>query len=293
MTTQEVAHNPDFGKISVDEMQMFFTSRGSLTGHSHMLTLEGDSQPSAVISIVEDPVRAKFWTASAWLPSKKLADIVVNETMKLAHSLHPDWKFQPNVSVADIDYIDAYISRGFAEIQRSLSMRIDFENPYPEPEIPYGFSWRIVSSAQDWKTFHQIHADAFEGHFGYVPRGLEDFKSFRTESAAFDPHGIFILFDANNNPVAFVECTDEIAETNMTYINTVGVIHAHHKKGFGKFAMKKAFAYASSLGRNGVELYVDIANISGALRFYEGLGMRATSAIACLDNPEWARDTSP
>ena len=121
MTAQESALNPDFGTVSIDEMQMFFTSRGTLTGHTLMLTLDGENDPVAVISITEDPVRGKFWTASGWLPNFDLADIVVKETIQLAKSLHPEWKFQPNVTVADKAYIEAYTSRGFTEIQRSHS----------------------------------------------------------------------------------------------------------------------------------------------------------------------------
>ena len=288
MTTQECAHNPDFGSISIDEMQMFFTSRGTLTGHTLMLTLEGDRDPVAVVSVTEDPVRAKFWTASAWLPHLNLAGIVVDETMRLAKSLHPDWKFQPNVSLEDSAYIDAYTSRGFQEIQRTYSMRIIFDQPVLKPELPIGFAIREVASEKDWQDFHKIHADAFEGHFGFVHRTLEDFVSFRTDSATFDPKGIFILSNNHGEDIAFVECTDDIAEMNMAFINTVGVIHREHKKGYGKLVMQQAFAYASHQGRDGVELYVDIANKSGALAFYEGLGMRPISAIACLENPAWA-----
>lgn len=288
MTAQESALNPEFGTVSIDEMQMFFTSRGTLTGHTLMLTLDGENDPVAVISITEDPVRGKFWTASGWLPTFDFADIVVEETIQLAKSLHPDWKFQPNVTVADKAYIEAYTSRGFTEIQRSHSMRIDFDGIYPSPQLPSGYSLRTLASDGDWISFHQMLNDAFDGHFGYVKRDLEDFKSFRTESAAFDPYGIFILTDITGEDVAFVESTNEIADMNRSFINTVGVIHAHHKKGLGKLVMQQAFAYASSQKRIGTELYVDIANSSGALRFYEGLGMRPISSIACLDNPAWA-----
>jgi len=52
----QASFDSNFEEASVEELQMFFTSRGDMTGHTKLLQQQGSGQIVGVAGILEDPV---------------------------------------------------------------------------------------------------------------------------------------------------------------------------------------------------------------------------------------------
>ena len=274
----QASFDSNFEEASVDELQMFFTSRGDMTGHTNLLYESVSEKVVGVAGILEDPVRSKFWTETAALPGTKFIDDVVEECIKTAKRLHADWKLEPVVNNLDLAQISSWEKRSFSKIQTTYSMlRENLSTEFPT--LPTGASMRTLRTEGDWISTHALQHDAFEGHFGFAPRSLESFKAFRLDSSTHDPEGIIILA-LNGEDIGYVEVTSEIEHLNKGFVNIIGVKHSNHKQGWGKLLLNWAFSYSANKGYEGVELYVDIANKSGALKFYEDAGMKQLSAFS-------------
>ena len=282
----QASFDSNFQEASVEELQMFFTSRGDMAGHTNLLFENGSKKVVGVAGILEDPVRSKFWTETAALPGTEFIDDVVEECIKTARRLHPDWKLEPVVNDLDLAQISSWQKRSFSKIQTTYSMlRENLSTDFPT--LPTGASMRTLRTENDWISIHALQHDAFEGHFGFAPRSLESFKAFRLDSSTYDPEGIIIL-SLNGEDIGYIEVTSEIEHLNKGFVNIIGVKHSNHKQGWGKLLLNWAFSYSANKGYEGVELFVDIANKSGALKFYEDAGMKQLSAFSTYSNPAWA-----
>ena len=284
--------DPAFEGISSDELAMFVIGRGHLTGESQLMRETGSGKAVGFLGLLGDSNRKKFWTQVAVLPDSGLMNEAVTQTIAKALSIEKNWNLQPNINDLDHQQISAWNSWGFEKIQTSYAMNI--ENLSPErnqyPLLPDNAAIRPLRYESDWKSMHQINLDAFDGHFGFVPLPFSDFKAFRVDTDNFDPDGIHIL-SVNGSDIGYVEVTNEISHINKGYVHTIGLLHSEHKKGYGKILLKWAFAYCAAKGFEGAELYVDIANKSGALQFYQGCGMKPISAYGTYENLNWNKIT--
>ena len=278
--------DPNFEGMSSDELQMFVTGRADLVGHSLLIYPNGSTRAEGFVGLTADPARKKFWTQVAVTPDSVFMDIAVQETINQAKKVAPEWNLQPTVNNLDTQQVKAWEARGFGKVQTTYAMKKEPLSAEFAP-LPVGARMRTLVTEDDWKSIHTIQHDAFENHFGFVRRPLDTFKAFRTDSATYDPSGIHIL-SIDGEDVGFVEVTDEIAHINQGFIQIIGVKHSHHKQGFGKLLLQWAFSYCASKGFEAVELYVDIANKSGALQFYQSAVMVAQSAYSTYENLNWA-----
>ncbi len=273
--------DPNFEGMSSEELQMFVTGRADLVGHSQLLYPKGEDSPAAFIGLMADPARKKFWTQVAVLPGTQWMDAAVIESIRKAELVEPEFNLQPNVNNLDVEQVQAWEAQGFTRIQTSYAMKkSNLSKVFPD--LPAGAFMRTLRGDVDWQVVHEIQHDAFANHFGFVPRSLENFKDFRFDSETYDPEGIHIL-SLNNEDVGYVEVNDEIAHINQGYVHTIGVKHSYQKTGLGKILLQWAFSYCASKGFEAVELYVDIANKSGALKFYEGAGMIPQSSYSTFE----------
>ena len=277
--------DPAFEELSAEELAMFVVGRAHLNAESQILYDQESKQAVAFIGLMSDKNREKFWTQVAIAPNTDLMGLAVTKAIELALNVEPSWKLQPNVNDQDAAQIAAWNSYGFEKIQTSYAMNIN-SLPSSFPNLPANVGMRTLQSESDWISVKAIQGDAFDGHFGFVPIPLEDFKAFRLDSDSFDPLGIHIL-SIDGIDIGYVEVTNEISHLNKGFINNIGVIHSHHKKGFGKLLLEWAFAYCASKGFEGAMLYVDIANKSGALKFYENAGMAPVSAYGTYEKLDW------
>jgi mycothiol synthase len=123
---------------------------------------------------------------------------------------------------------------------------------------------------------NRLYNDAFQEHFNYRPKPLEETKYFLLEMPWFkNGRTFFAIMD--NKPVGFVVggIDEELnKEKNLRYgwILEVGVLKAYRRKGVGARLMLHMMRVLKAQGMEDVLLYVDEMNPTEAKRLYEKLG---------------------
>jgi mycothiol synthase len=123
---------------------------------------------------------------------------------------------------------------------------------------------------------NRLYNDAFQEHFNYRPKPLEETKYFLLEIPWFkNGRTFFAIMD--NKPVGFVVggIDEELnKEKNLRYgwILEVGVLKAYRRKGVGARLMLHMMRVLKAQGMEDVLLYVDEMNPTEAKRLYEKLG---------------------
>jgi mycothiol synthase len=176
-----------------------------------------------------------------------------------------------------------FSTRGFTADMTYTRMRLDFDGPdgpdSDRPQLPPGVELRLSDGSEtDLRLVHRLEEEAFTEHYGYVPR---DFDAWR---ASFDRHGphwnrVYIA-SLDGEPVGQLAGTPQFeAEDNCGYVRSVSVLAGGRGRGVAKALLRRYFSDCRAANRAGVLLHVDAANISGALRIYESVGMRPVLEI--------------
>ncbi|WP_461009482.1 GNAT family N-acetyltransferase [Streptomyces capparidis] len=141
----------------------------------------------------------------------------------------------------------------------------------PAPAPPPGVRMRDCADDAARRAVHALMEEAFTRHHDYHPRTFEQW------SHAFGPAGpewsLTWLAHADGIGAAGALVARNDRET-MGWVTQLGVAAAARGRGIGSFLLRSAFAEFARLGRDTVGLGVDTENVTGALRLYEGLGMR-------------------
>jgi mycothiol synthase len=122
---------------------------------------------------------------------------------------------------------------------------------------------------------NRLYNDAFQEHFNYRPKPLEETKYFLLKMPWFrNQQTFFAIID--NKPVGFVVggIDEELnREKSLRYgwILEVGVLKAYRRKGIGARLMLHVMRVLKAQGMEDVLLYVDEMNPTEAKKLYEQL----------------------
>ncbi|MFZ4813119.1 MAG: GNAT family N-acetyltransferase [Phototrophicaceae bacterium] len=170
-------------------------------------------------------------------------------------------------------------SFGYAPIRHTYSMGRDFDGALEPVQLPDGIIIRPYRHPEELAALAQADMDAFQDHFGYVPRSLElmmeEFRHEAEGNESYIPELWLVAEDTATGQLAGL-CTgwlDEPAYPDYGYVGILGVPRPYRKRGIGRALLLEAFRQIQARGKSGVYLYVDASNLTGALRLYEGVGM--------------------
>jgi mycothiol synthase len=166
-------------------------------------------------------------------------------------------------------------------------MRIDLD-PATAPDLPPSeVVVRRVIERADLAVAHTIEEESFVEHYGNVPISLERWLERLTDRG--DDWVQVYLAELDGTPVGLLVSTRQFeSDENAGYVRTLGVLPAGRGRGVGTTLLRDAFARAHSEGRAAVILHVDVANVTGALRLYESVGMRVVLEIDAWSKGERA-----
>ncbi|HEU4492039.1 MAG TPA: GNAT family N-acetyltransferase [Jiangellales bacterium] len=187
----------------------------------------------------------------------------------------------------DEQYASTLRSLGFSATRRFNRMRADLEPGRPAPTPPPGVVARPFDpdSEQDWRDFHAVYIAAFADHWNFEPMSLDAFRA----RAAHDENPAFArwtIADVDGRPGGVCEASGHLYATeNAGWVRNLAVLREHRGRGVGRFLLELALAGFAADGRTWAGLGVDTENATGALRLYEGAGMRAVFQIDV-----WTRD---
>lgn len=170
---------------------------------------------------------------------------------------------------------------GYQLIRSTYFMLIEMDGPAPEPVFPDGITLRTYNPGVDAEATYRAEEEAFRDHFGHVQEpfeeGLRSWKR-RREQEGFDPTLYFLAMDGDE-VAGFSICRPEsYHDPNQGWVRSLGVRRPWRKRGLGGALLRHSFNEFYRRGKRKVGLGVDAQNLTGALRLYEGAGMRVDQA---------------
>jgi ribosomal protein S18 acetylase RimI-like enzyme len=171
-------------------------------------------------------------------------------------------------------------SRAFVPATTFHRMRIDFEEPPPEPVVPDEVVVRSGPGDESLRRdAHDVSKRAFVDHFGFVEKSFAEWHEGIERSATHDWAQLRVAY-LDGQPVAMVRGTDQFVEDeNCGYVATVAVLPHARGRGLAKLMLREAFADDVRRHRRGTILHVDANNVTPALELYLSVGMRPVLAV--------------
>lgn len=207
-----------------------------------------------------------------------LTDLLLSRIAERAAAAgRPSLLAATGVVVGDDTWLQVLLERDFAVVRRfsRMSVSLSLGRPYPQP--PEGVSLRPFdpSSEQDWADWHRVRVASFAEHWGEQPTSVEVLRA-RLESESGQPYDRWWFADLDGQPVGVLQSSAQAYEQNQGWVRFLGVTAEARGRGIGRLLLEHALAAYATDGRTSAELGVDTANVTGALRLYESLGMGAT-----------------
>jgi len=266
------------GEIAVDlakasfETTGWFDENGTLVGYGWLRRIEATNQVELDIY-----VRPSY---DAGLGHEMLARLEERARELAAEAGHAEPWTGMGVYRQDVRTQEWLRAAGYRTDTTFTRMRIDFDQTADSDDNATATDVvvRRVTDEADLRVAHDIDEESFLEHYGNVPISYESWLVRVTERGA-DHAQVFLAY-VDERPVGVLISTRDFEhEDNAGYIRTLGVLPAGRGRGVGTAMLRDYFARARAEGRSAVMLHVDVANVTGALRLYESVGMRVVLEI--------------
>ena len=291
INAHELAVDPAASMMSHDGTADFMNGYAD-ESPTYLLEIDDVSPFAAVVNLHPDSLKKRFYTDVYVSSDVSQLDEIIGWAISTARDEHPDWAMWPGANVLDTELIDGWARFGFTLLRRYFTMRMpiapDFASTHIEGLVIEPFDISDPEQQRDW---HRIHQDSFQNHFGFQARPFESWIELALAESTFDPQGVFRA-TVGDRTVGFCQCSDEFEEFNRGYVSALGVGREFVGNGYGEALLRHGIAYSASRGFDSVELGVDTANESGALRLYEKVGFTAESSWIQMSNDEWSANFS-
>jgi ribosomal protein S18 acetylase RimI-like enzyme len=166
-------------------------------------------------------------------------------------------------------------SRGFEHVRTFRHLQIDLDGSPREPgEPPAGTRIRAIEPERDLRRIHAIFVEAFSGEWGYRPIPFEEWIATEVETPSYDPSLWLLATDGDEA----VGALSGLVWGDRGWVGELGVRAPWRGRGIASALLRRAFATFASRGLPRVMLNVDSENSTGAVRLYEGVGMRTLRA---------------
>ncbi len=174
---------------------------------------------------------------------------------------------------------------GFAVERWFTTMVRDMAEPLPVPPAVDGTT--IVAYSAD-RALDVLAArnDAFRDHWGSLPTSEEGWRTF-VDGEFLRPDLSRIALDAEGAVIAL--CLASVNEDDWeamgathAYIDLIGVVRAHRRRGLAPLVIAQTLAAVAAAGLEKAVLDVDTESPTGANTLYEGLGFAATERSLAL-----------
>jgi mycothiol synthase len=178
-------------------------------------------------------------------------------------------------------------SQGYREVRRMQLMRVDFTGEPPPPADMPGIDVRAVR-AEDARELYAAHREAFADHWGDEEETYEDFRHHLLDRPEFDPDLWFLAWDGDVL-AGYLGAEPRAAEDPVRgYVHVLGVRRHYRGRGIGEMLLRHAFRALYARRKQGCDLHVDSASLTGATRLYARVGMTAYPRFAT-----WEKELRP
>jgi mycothiol synthase len=168
---------------------------------------------------------------------------------------------------------EMYEREGWQLVRHSFQMRIELDDKVPAPEWPAGLTVRNARPGEAEKI-HEAQMDAFADHWDFRPQTFEHWRSFTVDRTDFDPALWWLVEDGNELAGLSLNQWHFSGDPQFGWVGILGVRPPWRRRGLGKALLLHSFRDFRERGATRVGLGVDAENTTGAVRLYEGAGMR-------------------
>jgi mycothiol synthase len=180
-----------------------------------------------------------------------------------------------DLSAVNRPMIEALERAGWHHERTNWTMEIDLAAaPLPQPAWPAGISVRSADLDRDARAIHEVEADAFSDHYGYVPQPFEQWFHFRTRFFKAEPELWILAMDGDQIAGMALCSSQRPGQPDLGWISTLGVRRAWRRRGLALAILHYAFRLLDARGKPRAGLGVDSQSLTGATRLYEKAGMR-------------------
>jgi mycothiol synthase len=179
------------------------------------------------------------------------------------------------VNVSDPAAAALVRSRGFEHVRTFRHLQIDLDGSPGDPgDSPAGIEIRGIEPERDLRRIHAIFVEAFSQEWGYRVIPFEEWVGLEVETASYDPSLWLLATDGDEA----VGALSGVVWGDRGWVGELGVRAPWRGRGIASALLRRTFATFASRGLARVMLNVDSENSTGAVRLYEGVGMRTLRA---------------
>ena len=160
-------------------------------------------------------------------------------------------------------------SEGYRVVRYFWRMEVTLTSPPAEPQFPAGIELRPFDPEKHAREVYEANEESFADHWGFTRVPFDRWKHSAMR-APFDPSLWQIAWHGND--IAGI-CLCRYRNGNG-WVGTLGVRRPWRNNGLGKALLLKSFNEFYRRGKTTIGLGVDAANLTGATRLYERVGMK-------------------
>jgi mycothiol synthase len=160
-------------------------------------------------------------------------------------------------------------ANGYRYVRRFWTMAIDLDEEPPPPSWPPDVRVASLGEGEERAVFEAME-EAFQDHWGNVPRPFEEWRTWTIGRKGFDPTLWRLVWDDGELAAASLNAV----RGEEGWINVLGVRRPWRRRGIALALLHESFGEFRRRGLPRVLLGVDSENTTGATALYERAGMR-------------------
>jgi mycothiol synthase len=164
-----------------------------------------------------------------------------------------------------------YDEAGYRPIRHSFRMEIDLQGVPPSSAEPQGVVIRPMRDGEVEQVY-EVHQQSFEDAWMHSRDSFEQWEHWFVTSESFDP-SLWFVAESDGEIVGVAICRVRETEVGLGWVNVLGVLRSHRRRGIGEALLRHTFAEFARRGFERVGLGVDAESPTGAVALYERAGM--------------------
>jgi len=277
----------DFGAPDFD-LQELLDMWAGFDLENNVWIVENEDQLIVGYAFLEEDSEEKLFSYGFVLPSARgigvgtaLLNAIEERAQTLANTSSINKRLQNLIPSVRNDAHNLLSSRGYSPVRYYKRMSIKMEKAPIVPNIPEGLIISTFVPNQDEQAVYDTYVEAFSDHWDFAAPPFEAWLD-KTKLSSFTPEWWFVVRNKNSEIVGVA--LSKMNEDTL-YINQIGVRRSYRGMGIGQALLQQAMYTAFEAGQPTVSLGVDSANLTGAYRLYEKVGMKVIHEVTLCEKP--------
>lgn len=176
---------------------------------------------------------------------------------------------------------EVYGQAGYNVIRHSFRMEIELQRLPTPPAPPEGVAIRTMREAEE-ESVYEVHEQSFEDAWMHTREPYEQWQHWFVKGPSYDP-SLWFVAEEGEEIVGVAICRPRESEPGLGWVNVLGVLRSHRRRGIGEALLRYAFAEFRRRGFERVGLGVDAKSPTGAVALYERAGMHVARTSLQLE----------